>query len=414
MKKLLLVLVALVSVITVVSCNKAEAPTLTIFQNKVEIGEALTAYAEAWGLANDVKVEVVTCGGDSCAYGDQILAEFQKDIQPDIFVIEGMGGYNDYQDYILSQDGAAWLADTDLAFKVDGVVYGFPVAVEGWGLAYNLEILTAAGVNPASLTSIGAYRTAFAAIQAYYDANSMADYSVVSMAAGDGMTWVTGLHNFNGYLSTGLAYDDSSVIDDLNNGVANDTRLAGLADWVELLFQYADQTVLLQGTYDTQVQLFDSGHAAFIHQGNWIDPNLDEATFEMGYAPHATVAGTVDSIFVSAPSYYVINTNSDAITEAKAFLDDLALTTAGAEYMVNEAKMVPAFKSITLQPSTPLSKAVASWMASGNIYAWWQNDMPSGFGMNTVGPIYTAYASGQISKAQFIAQIKAAIEAIGA
>jgi len=412
MKKLLLVLVALVSVVTVIGCTNTQETTLVIFQNKVEINETLTAYATAWGLENNVTVEVVTCGGDSCAYGTQILAEFQKAVQPDIFVIEGMGGYNLYADKILALDGEAWIADTDLAFTVDGVVYGFPVAVEGWGLGYNLEILTAAGVDPADLTSIDAYVTAFAAIQAYYDANSMTDYAVVSMAAGDGMTWFTGLHNFNGYLSAGLAYDDSSVIDDLNAGIANDTRLAQLANWVELLFEYADPTVLLQGTYDTQVQLFDSGHAAFIHQGNWIDPNLDEATFEMGYAPHATVSGTVDAIFVSAPSYYVINKDSDSITAAKLFLNDLASTAAGHNYMVNEAKMVPAFKSVTLVPTTPLSAAVASWMASGHVYAWWQNDMPSGFGMETIGPIYTLYASGQISKTEFIAQIKAAIEGL--
>ncbi|MGD9910334.1 MAG: ABC transporter substrate-binding protein [Candidatus Izemoplasmatales bacterium] len=411
MKKLLLVLVALVTVLTFVGCTKDES-TLIIFQNKVEINDTLTAYAEAWGEKNNVNVEVVTCGGDSCAYGTQILAEFQKADQPDIFVIEGMGGYNIYADKILALDGEAWIQDTDLAFKVDGVVYGFPVAVEGWGLGYNKEILDAAGVDPADLTSLAAYQTAFAAIQAYYDANNMTDYAVLSMAAGSGMTWVTGLHNFNGYLSAGLAYDDSSVIDDLNAGIANDTRLADLANWVELLFEYSDQTVLLEGTYDSQVQLFDSGHAAFIHQGNWIDPNLDEADFEMGYAPHATVSGTVDSIFVSAPSYYVINKDSDNITEAKLFLNDLASTSEGADYMVNQAHMVPAFKSITLVPSTPLSAAVASWMASGNIYAWWQNDMPSGFGMETLGPIYTLYASGQITKTEFIAQIKTAIEGL--
>ncbi len=413
MKKLLLVLVALVSLVTVLGCTGSNDTTLVIFQNKVEINETLSTYAAAWGELNGVNVEIVTCGGDSCAYGTQILAEFQKTEQPDIFVIEGMGGYNLYADKILALDGESWIADTDLAFTVDGVVKGFPVAVEGWGLAYNMEILDAAGVDPADLTSLAAYETAFAAIQDYFDTNSMDDYAVLSMAAGDGMTWVTGLHNFNGYLSTGLEYDDSSVIDDLNAGIANDARLAQLADWVELLFQYSDQTVLLQGTYDSQVQLFDSGHAAFIHQGNWIDPNLDEADFEMGYAPHATVSGTVDSIFVSAPSYYVINKDSDDLDSAKQFLVDLASTAAGHDYMVNQAHMVPAFKSVTLTPSTPLSAAVAEWMASGHIYAWWQNDMPSGFGMETVGPIYTLYAAGDITKAEFVAQIKAAIEALG-
>jgi len=230
MKKVLMFLVALFAIVTVVGCggkttteggNTTAAPTQTlkIYQNKVEIDGALTDYAQAWGTANNVTVEVVTCGGDSCSYGQQILAEFQSANQPDIFVIEGMGGYNQYKDNVLSLAGEDWLDDTDLAFMVDGVPYGFPVAVEGWGMGYNVEILEAADVDPASLTTLAGYQAAFTAIQAYYDANSLNDYAVVAMAAASGMTWVTGLHNFNGYLSGGLEYSDSSVIDDLNDGV---------------------------------------------------------------------------------------------------------------------------------------------------------------------------------------------------
>jgi raffinose/stachyose/melibiose transport system substrate-binding protein len=429
MKKVLMFLVALMTMAAFVACGgetttattatTAEQVTLRVFQNKVEIDGALTTYATAWGQANDVNVEIVTCGGDSCAYGTQILAEFQSANQPDIFVIEGMGGYNQYSDKILSLAGEAWLADTDLAFKVDGVPYGFPVAVEAWGMGYNKAILQAAGVDPASLTSLAAYETAFAAIQDYYTANSLNDYAVVSMAAAAGMTWVTGLHNFNGYLSAGLDYADSSVIDNLNDGVVNATRLTAYANWVELLFEYSDETILLEGTYDTQVAKFASGKAAFIHQGNWIDPNLvsyfndNGGEFEMGYAPHAAAAGTNDAIFVSAPSYYVINKNSGSIDAAKAFLNDLASTQAGHEYMVNEAGMVPAFKSVTLLPSGPLSQAMVEWMSAGKIYAWWQNDMPSDFGMGELGPIYTSFAAGNITKEQFISAITDKIEALG-
>ncbi len=436
MKKLLLFLVAFVAVFALASCNKTTTAvvqttagttataqqTLRIFQNKVEIDTALSAYAQAWGEDNNVDVEVVTCGGDSCSYGTQILAEFQTADQPDIFVIEGMGGYNQYSDHILQLDGEAWISDTDLAFQVDGHVYGFPVAVEGWGMGYNKDILDAAGVDPATLTTQAGYQTAFDAIEAYYlseyGENWADNYAVVSMAAASGMTWVTGLHNFNGYLSTGLDYDDSSVIDDLNNGIVETDRLAAYADWVKLLFDYSDETILLEGTYDTQVQKFASGHAAFIHQGNWIDPNLvsyfDEngGQFPMGYAPHASTSGTSDSIFVSAPSYYVINSESDSADVAKAFLNDLASTQAGAEYMVNEAGMVPAFKSVTLLPSGPLSQAMVQWISAGKIYAWWQNDMPSGFGMETLGPIYTNFAAGTLTEAQFIQAVTDAIEAI--
>jgi raffinose/stachyose/melibiose transport system substrate-binding protein len=442
MKKLLMILVTFVAIFAFVGCGgttttmtttqaagtttstTAAQQTLTIFQNKVEIGDALTTYAQAWGAANNVNVTVTTCGGDSCAYEDTLVTQFAGAAadQPDIFVVEGVTGYETYADYIAPLTGADWLNDTTLAFKYNDVVYGFPVSVEGWGLAYNRNLLDAAGVDPGNLTSLSAYDTAFQAIQAYYDANNMTDYTVVDMAAGAGMTWVTGLHNFNGYLSSGLAYGDSTVIDKLNNGVVDATRLQNYADWVTLIFDYSNQDILVNGTYDDQVNLFASGKAAFIHQGNWIDPNLvtyfkqhpSAEEFPMGFAPAAAASGTCDSVFIAAPSYYVVNSNKGAaqLTLAQKFFSDMVYTDAGQQYIVNKAGMLPAFTNINLTPTGPLSSNLAKWLASGKMYSWWQNNMPAGFGMNTLGPIFTAYAQGDIDETQFISQVTTAIEAI--
>ena len=320
----------------------------------------------------------------------------------------------------------AWLDDTDLAFKVDGKVYGFPVAVEGWGMGYNKDLLLEIGFTEAEITALEdvsqeEFRAAFQRVKDAFaaDPNKYGDYAVVSMAAGPGMTWVTGLHNFNGYLSAGLAYDDNSVISDLLEGQVNDARLTQLADWVEMLFEFADPSVLRTGGYDEQVGSFAAGKAAFIHQGNWTDGSYGSSDFEMGYLPHATMATGNNKIFIGAPSFYVINKDSENIDAAKAFLNDLALTAKGHDYMVNQANMVPAFNSVTLTPSTPLSAAVMAWNQAGKAYAWWQNDMPSGFGMETLGPIYTLFAqrvatgTNGITKAEFIAQLKAAIENLG-
>ena len=402
--------------LSVAACSPSEdeVKTLVIFQNKVEIDSVLRAYATAWGEANDVNVEVKTCGGDTCAYGTQILAEFQANKQPDIFVIEGMGGYEIYRDKILEFSNDAWISDTDLEFKVDGKVYGFPVAVEGWGMAYNKEILEAAGVDIEALKVVSQadYEAVFEQIQEYYNDNGMSDYIVVSMAAGAGMHWVTGLHNFNGYLSAGLDYSDNSVITRLNNGVVDTARLNQLADWVELLFRFSGQQILTSGTYDDQVGTFANGKAAFVHQGNWTDSSYANSTFEMGYLPHATMTTGNDSIFIGAPSYYVINIDSEVSDIARAFLNDLASSQAGHDYMVNKANMVPAFNSVTLQPSTPLSAAVMEWNQAGKAYAWWQNDMPADFGMGTLGPIYELFAKGEITKEQFISQINSAISSL--
>ncbi len=418
LKKLALFLASLLVASSLAACSPAtpveEAKTLVIFQNKVEIDDVLSAYATTWGAANGVEVTVKTCGGDSCAYGDQILAEFQGARQPDVFVIEGMGGYNVYKDKIMAFEGDAWINNTGLEFVVDGSVYGFPVAVEAWGMAYNKDILMAAGVDIEALKNVSQadYEAVFNQVQAYYDANGLDDYAVVSMAAAAGMTWVTGLHNFNGYLSAGLDYTDNSVIEKLNNGEVDADRLDQLAGWVELLFKYAEPTVLTTGGYDEQVGLFAEGKAAFLHQGNWTDSSYANSTFEMGYLPHATMTEGNDSIFIGAPSYYVINKDSAMTDVARAFLEDLAASDAGHDYMVNQANMVAAFNSVTLMPKTPLSADVVNWIQAGKMYAWWQNDMPSGFGMGTLGPIYELFAKETITKADFVQQVAGAIEAL--
>jgi raffinose/stachyose/melibiose transport system substrate-binding protein len=383
---------------------------VVIYQNKVEIGEQLMAFGALYEKETGVKVTVKTSGGDS-PYAENLKAEFQSDRQPDIFVIEGMGGYNTWKSKLAPYSGDEWIDLTALEFTVDGQVYGFPVAVEAWGMAYNVALLEKAGVDPATLTSQQAYADAFAKIDGMKD--ELGIKSVVAMTAGPDMTWVTGLHNFNGYLSAGLAYGDRTVIDKLNNGEVDMQRLTEYADWVELLFNYADEAVLLTGNYDAQVGQFATQQSVFIHQGNWIDPWLldNGVDFAMAYAPHASVKGEHNAIFIGAPSFYVINNESEHQQAAKDFLNFMATNPAGHNYMVNEAKMIPAFTNVTLVPDAPLSADVAKWVGKENgAYTWLQNDMPDGFGMGTLGPIYNSFASGDLSKEEFIAQVAAKIE----
>jgi len=144
----------------------AQAPKkLTLEQNKPEIDAALKAYAAVWTKANNVDVTVKSVGGSSSIdLGTQLKADFAAGDMPDIFVISGIEDYKQWADIILDLSGEKWVSDTSVPFKVDGKVYGFPVSVEGWGLAYNADILQKAGVDPTTLNNYGAYKAAFAKI----------------------------------------------------------------------------------------------------------------------------------------------------------------------------------------------------------------------------------------------------------
>ena len=405
MKRLLAVLVALAFAAGVF------AQGITLAQGKPEIDAALKAYAAGWSKANKVDVTIKSVGGSSGTdLGTQLKADLAAGDMPDIFGINGIEDYKSWADIVLDLSGEKWVKNTAVAFTYEGKVYGFPVAVEGWGMAYNGDILKKAGVDPKSLVNYAGYKAAFAKIDGMKD--KLGIKSVVSMAAAMDMGWVTAHHNFNSLLSNGLKYGDLSVVNALLAGKVDKKRLSEYADWVELIFKYADKAVLTTGNYDSQVGAFATGKAAFLHQGNWTDPNMAsaKATFPMAFAPHGSMAAKTDGIFVAAPSFYVINKDSKNIAAAKKFLNDLVYTDAGNKYMVLDAGMIPAYSNVKLQPTGQLSKSVQAYAAAGKVYSWSQYYFTGDFRDKVLTPIYNQFATGSINKVEFIDQMTKAFE----
>jgi raffinose/stachyose/melibiose transport system substrate-binding protein len=401
-----------------VSCKpKTSGNEITLISNKIEIDEALKGYAAVYEKQTGVKVNIRSFGGET-PYAPNIAAMFNSGTEPEIFVIEGKAGYEDAKrsGRILDLSGEPWVNDTDVAYidPENGNIIGFPVAIEGWGLGYNKELLAKAGIDSKTLTNFNAIKAAFEKIDSMK--SQLEIDAVVSMVAGPGMTWVTGLHGVNAYLALGLPYNDSTkYIDMMLAGQVDSARLASFAEYYNLLFRYANKNTLLTGGYDQQLGDYAIGKTIFIHQGNWTDPTFKDLgiTFSMGYVPHAFLNEETDGIFVGAPSFYLINAKSKNIEEAKKFLIAMAGTPEGHNYMVNKAGMVPAFKSVRLSPEGEFSIAVQDWASQGKIYAWQQNEMPDGFGMNTLGPIFHQMASGQINTQEFVRLFTNAVATIG-
>lgn len=408
MKKVLALVLALVLTLAATSA----LADIVICQNKVEITEAMQAYAKLYTEKTGVDVKVIT-GGGSSDYNTVLKAEMQSGREPDIWVIEGKSGYDLWKDKIADQTGAEWTQYTGSAYLDGDKVVGFPVAVEGYGLAYNKNILDKAGIDPATLTNFDALKAAFEKLDSM-KAELGLDM-VVSMVAGTttGMTWVTGLHNFNVYLAGGLQRGDSTIIDLVLEGKVDEERFHQYCQYVALLFQYSTQEMLLNGTQDSQLAAFANGKAAFYHQGNWMDPNLVKLNpeFEIGYAPHAFLHEDTDGILVDAPSWYVVNKNGN-VDEAIAYLNSLPLTEEGVDYMLNKAGMFVAFNNVESKSELPLTKAVIEWFNAGKTYSWQQYKLPDGFGMGTLGMYYELLAQGAIDVDGFEAMMKDAIAGI--
>lgn len=387
-----------------------EGGSIVLAQNKPEIDDVLKEYAAGWAERTGNEVTIKSCGGDSCELSVQLRADYAAGEMPDIFVINGIESYREWEAIIADLSDQPWADETAVAFTVDGKVVGQPVAIEGWGMAYNADVLEAAGVDPEGLLNLDAYREAFAKIESMKD--ELGIDATVSMAASIGMGWVTADHNFNSLLSNGLPYGDLSVVEDLLAGNVDMQRLREYADWVELLFEYADRAVLLTGDYDAQVGAFANGRAAFLHQGNWTDPNMAAANadFDMAFAPHGSMEAPTDGIFVAAPTWYVVNSESPNAEIAKQFLNDLVFTDEGADFIVNKAGAIPPFANIDLSPSGQLSQSVQKWAAEGKVYSWNQYQFKDDWRIQVLRPIYNQFASGDIDKQEFIDLMASAFE----
>ena len=408
MKKLIALVLAVAMLLTAASA----LADIVICQNKVEITTQMEAFAKLYEEKTGVPVKVIT-GGGSSDYNTVLKSEMASGREPDIWVIEGPSGYELWKDKIADQAGQEWTKYTAAAYMDGDKVVGFPVAVEGYGLAYNKDILDKAGIDPATLTNYDALAAAFEKLDSMK--SELGLDMVVSMVAGTttGMTWVTGLHNFNVYLTVGNERNDTTYIDQVLEGKVDPDRFHQYCQYVALIFKYSDPDMLLNGTQDSQLAAFANGKAAFYHQGNWMDPSLValNPSFEIAYAPHPFLHEDTDGILVNPPSWYVVNEGGNK-DEALAFLNFLATSEEGANYMVNEAKMVPAFTNVTLAPSTPLSKSVMEWNAAGKTYDWQQYKLPDGFGMGTLGAIYELFAAGAIDVDGFEAMMIEAIASI--
>ena len=396
-KFLSLALVALVAIGMTVTPASAEIE-LTLYNNKVEISEALQNIAKIYSDKTDgvtVKVESVGGGAD---YSGNLTAKHTADQLPDIFVIEGDGDYGLWKEYVTDLSEEKWNAGTTLAYHdPDGKVVGFPVAIEGFGLGYNVDLLKKAEIDPDTLTTYSALKAAFEKLDGMK--GELGIDSVVSMAASvsGGTWWVAGHHNFSIYLGGGLEFTDTSIADKYNKGEVDEARLNDYAKYVKLLFDFSDQTVLTTGSYDNQLAPFANQKAVFIHQGNWIDPSLKamNVTFEFNYISHPfNDTQEYKGLYLFAPSFYVINNKAgdDRIQAAKDFLNFLVYSEEGADYMVNKAGMVPAFANITLEPSGGFSKALVRANAAGGNYGVYFGKLPAGTGLSKLAPIFDVFA----------------------
>ena len=383
---------------------------IRIVNGKIEIDNQLKAFAAEYEAKTGQEVVIESLGGGVDING-ALKGYLAAGNMPDVFVFGGDGDYETWKDNMADMSDAEWAKHTEFAYKGEnGEVVGFPYAIEGYGITYNADVLEQAGVNPEELINADAWKVAFEKIDGMKEELGL--QAVASVAAESGqMFWSTGNHIFGYYLSGGLDRADHTYTDMLQNSTIDQARMEEFADFVKVLFDYADPKVLISGTYDDQLALWAQGKAAFIIQGNWIDPSLPDydVEFNMGIAPLAFTKADMTGILADSPSWWALNKDSNNIEASKEFLNSLALSEEGQRTLVEESGMISPYDNCEIEPLTPLARALQEYVVAGNTYSWGWTKMPDGMAMNATGPVFELYAKGELDRDGFVRMMEKAI-----
>ena len=391
--------------------KNTENKVVKVFQLKVEINDALQQLAEKYEEETGVKVEVTSVGGGA-DYGAALKAEFQKGTEPDIFMIQGAGDLEVWSHKVDDLSSEKWVSNavngTLDTVTVDNKIYGMPVATEGYGLIYNKDILDKASIDPISINTFDKLKEAVEKLH-----SKKADLgleNVISYTTKE--TWVTGNHTFNIGL---IAQENPAQF--TKDYVAGKTDLVnnqGFKDWmnlVDLLCKYSGGSSLDTIDYSTQVGNFALEKTAFLHQGNWTAGDLAGlgADFDMGFIPLSINNDTKisGSIPVGVPMYWTVNKDSSVNAEAKAFLDWMVTSETGQKALVEDMKMIPAFTNFKIETDDKLAKSIIQYNNAGKTLPWAFTNLPDGFTMENIGPIFSKYAKGEIDQSKMLEEIQA-------
>lgn len=395
---------------TAATTAKADAGKgIELLNGKPEIDTQLQSLAKTYTEQTGVPVTITTVGGSNQATAsDTLKKDYQAGTMPDIFVSEA-NQFANWKGKLADLTGEKWTDNTDLEYTEDSKVYGFPYMVEGWGFAYNADILTKAGIDPATLTSPAAYKTAFETLES--KKSDLGLTAVVDYGANNkNLGWSTGTHIFGQYLDAGIkAGEDSKYFDMLQDGgQIDETRMTDFANFIDLIQQHCDKDIATNGTYDQETALFAQGKAAFVTQGSWFGANLTASTdyskFKCGIAPFAFEDG-IDTICGGATSYWAVYGDGN-VDAAKAFLQWCS-EDAAQKIFVNDCGFVSPYKTVTDVPTDPFAASIKSYMDNGK-FSNMNTFMKKDGLQNETGQVFEDFAKGNLDAAGFtktIAQV---------
>ena len=376
-KKMLVVLLALVMVIGLAACGKSDGggskskgdgTSITLFNSKNEIQEQFEALAKEYEEKTGVHVEVYYSQDTVAAH---LATKYASKAPYTLNMVDAKDIYTLGKQYGADMSDCAWVGDTDYGISVDDKVLGFPTCIEARGILYNSQALKKAlgkDFDPASVETLD-------------DFTKMCDELVKSgMEAPTAILspdWSLAAHYLQQVYEE--REDPDGFVQDLYAGkvdLMKDEKFMALMDTFDALKKYNMFKSSAANSEDELVhQAMSEGQDAFQFGGcwEWNDLLTYDYNGPVGIMPvpqnlkddytGKLVGGGSKYFYIDASEY----TTEEDQKAAKDFLDFLATSDEGKKFVSDTCGMVSPFKSNTVACSNDIGAVVKEYVDAGKL-----------------------------------------------
>lgn len=402
-RKIMSAVVAVLSVAGLTACGgsgsgSGKVSKITLFDSKVEIVDSLKALAKEYQKQTGVTVEVWGTTGDD--YITQLKTKLANQTTgPNIFMTAGGQEGDTLKSYMADMSKAPFTKDIaqNKAYEVNGKVLGMPAAVEGYGLIVNTGL-----VDPSRVDT----QTGF--VNMLQEAKSGGKYTGFELSQES--YFLIG-HMLNTAFS--MQKNPQRFVSDVVSGKVKLQDVRQFQDLGRIYEAIRKNTNNpLQINYDKEIGDLMTGKTASVNQGMWINTMIASG-YQNSDTKLKMIPFPLDNnkkIAVGVPLYWHVNgTKSSAEQKASTdFLNWLATSKTGQDYIVNKFKFIPAMTNIKVDESKMdvLSRTVYEAAQSGDNIPWAYQYWPSGIADTyLVGTAQAFFTDGSMTGQQFMAKL---------
>lgn len=385
---------------------------------KPEVAEVYQELAAAYEAETGVKVIVETAANNT--YESTLTSKMSQSKAPTLFQINGPRGYANWSSYcadLSETELYKHLSDKSLAVTVNGVPYGIPYVVEGYGIIYNKAITDKYFALPNKATPYSSMDEInnFAALKALADdmqANKDAlgikgVFSSTSLKAGEDWRWQTHLANLPVYYE----FKNNNV--DLSSDATKKIAFQYDKEFKNIFDLYLNDSVVDPknvgvATVDQSMAEFALEESAMVQNGNWAWGQISGVSGNkvlaenVKYLPIYTgVPGEEgQGLCIGTENFYCINKKASAADQKATadFIYWLYSSATGKNYVTNKLGFIAPFDTFAdnERPTDPLAVEINNWMSKPGItsVAWNFTLFPSQTFKDNFGASLLRYAQG--------------------